>query len=100
MLTDVYQLKVGGQPAYIKTGVEAVEGLDERIDEKLEGAGAGTVSSVNSKTGAVILTAADVEALPANLGTATLEENGLMSKEDKTTLDKLATFGFVKVGEL
>lgn len=102
MPTDIYQLKVGGKPAYIKTGAEAVEGLDEKIDKKLEGAGAGTgtVSSVNGKVGAVMLTAADVEALPANLEVATAIENGLMAKEDKIVLDKLATFEFVKVGEV
>ncbi|MGH1793638.1 hypothetical protein ABE888_14660, partial [Enterococcus faecalis] len=82
-----------------------VVGLNEFVDGKISGAGAGTVSSVNGHTGEVTLSATDVRALPDTTiiptlpGNATAEKDGLMSKTDKAKLDALPVFTFEKVGE-
>lgn len=100
MPTDIYQIKVEDTPVYILTHAGAVEGLAEKIEEQLSGVGVGSITSVNGKTGVVVLDANDVGALPSTLGTATSTANGLMAKNDKGQLDRLAVFDFVKVGEV
>ncbi|EAC8477298.1 hypothetical protein JH67_03075 [Listeria monocytogenes] len=76
---------------YPATHAAAIVGLDERINGKL----ATGVTSVNNKTGAVTLTAADVQAAEAthahNVVTATTP--GFMSTADKQKLDGLAATG-------
>lgn len=63
--------------------------MNEFVDGKISGTGAGTVSSVNGHTGEVVLTASDVKLLldttiiPTLPGNATAEKDGLMSKMDK-----------------
>ncbi|EJB2752890.1 hypothetical protein [Enterococcus faecalis] len=105
-MPELYVTKIDGVPVDIQTSTKGVAGLDEFVDEKISGAGAGTVSSVNGRTGAVILTATDVKALPDTTeiptipSVATTETDGLMSKEDKAKLDKLPIITFEKVGEV
>ena len=74
--------------AELVTDYVTKEYVDEKISEiQLE---AGSVSSVNGKAGAVVLTAADVGALPAD--TVIPDTTGFLTEED---LDGLATTEYV-----
>lgn len=106
-MTDIIRLKVNGEEVYVESHVKGVQGLEEflnnTIDEKLVEAGAGAVSSVNGKVGAVELTAEDVGALPEDTvipsyTVATKEKDGLMSKADKAKLDSIPAIEFEVVG--
>ena len=105
-MPDLYVVKKDGVAIDVQTSTAGVVGLNEFVDGKISGAGAGTVSSVNGHTGEVTLSATDVRALPDTTilptlpGNATAEKNGLMSKEDKTKLDGLPAITFEKVGEV
>ena len=98
-------MKKDGVAIDVQTSTVGVVGLNEFVDGKISGAGAGTVSSVNGHTGEVTLSATDVRALPDTTiiptlpGNATAEKDGLMSKTDKAKLDALPVFTFEKVGE-
>ena len=104
-MTELYVIKKDGVAIDVQTSTAGVVGLNEFVDGKISGAGAGTVSSVNGHIGEVVLTASDVKALPDTTviptfpGNATAEKDGLMSKTDKAKLDALPVFTFEKVGE-
>ncbi len=104
-MAELYVIKKDGVAIDVQTSTEGVAGLNEFIDGKISGTGAGTVSSVNGHTGEVTLSATDVRALPDTTiiptlpGNATSEKDGLMSKTDKAKLDALPVFTFEKVGE-
>ena len=104
-MPELYVIKKDGVAIDVQTSTAGIVGLNEFIDGKLGDAGAGTVSSVNSHVGEVILTASDVKALPESTiiptipGNASAEKDGLMSKTDKAKLDALPVFTFEKVGE-
>lgn len=105
-MPDIMKMKLDDVEIYPQTHADAVIGIDKKIDEKITGIGQGEVTSVNNKTGAVVLTAADVQALPNTTdipvipGIATESVNGLMSAADKDKLDKLPVITFEKVGEI
>lgn len=88
---------VNGEQVYVQTKADGVVGLGDVIDAKMVEAGAGAVSSVNNKTGKVVLTAADVGALPSSTsiptipGVATTSANGLMASVDKVKLNGIDT---------
>ncbi|EGO5849276.1 hypothetical protein ACFJYJ_06365 [Enterococcus faecalis] len=104
-MAELYVIKKDGVAIDVQTSTSGVTGLNEFVDEKIGNVGAGTVSSVNGKTGVVVLSATDVKALPDTTtiptipGIATSTSNGLMSKTDKAKLDALPVFTFEKVGE-
>ncbi|MDH5056684.1 hypothetical protein QFL40_01615 [Enterococcus faecalis] len=104
-MPDLYVVKKDGVAIDVQTSTVGVVGLNEFVDGKISGAGAGTVSSVNGHTGEVTLSATDVRALPDTTiiptlpDNATAEKDGLMSKTDKAKLDALPVFTFEKVGE-
>lgn len=104
-MPDLYVVKKDGVAIDVQTSTAGVVGLNEFVDGKISGAGAGTVSSVNGHTGEVTLSATDVRALPDTTiiptipGNASAEKDGLMSKTDKAKLDALPVFTFEKVGE-
>jgi|AKZA01.1.fsa_nt_gi hypothetical protein len=107
-MTELYAAKLNGVEIAVKTNTAGVDGLDGYVDQKIaEAAGNGSegaVQSVNGKTGAVILNAADVKALPDSTtiptipGVATASVNGLMAASDKVKLDALPVITFEKVG--
>lgn len=103
-MPELYAVKLNGVEIAVKTVAEGVTGLDTFVDGKLAGAGVGEVSSVNGKTGIVVLSASDVGALsnstqiPTIPGVATETTNGLMSAADKQKLDCLPSITFEKVG--
>ena len=97
-MAELYVIKKDGVAIDVQTSTSGVTGLNEFVDEKIGNAGAGTVSSVNGKTGVVVLSATDVKALPDTTTIPTIS-NGLMSKTDKAKLDALPVFTFEKVGE-
>ena len=105
-MAELYVIKKDGVAIDVQTSTAGVVGLNEFVDGKISGAGAGTVSSVNGHTGEVTLSATDVKALPDTTiiptlpGNATAEKDGLMSKTDKAKLDALPVFTFEKVGEV
>ncbi|EOB3346937.1 hypothetical protein ACIJDX_000162 [Enterococcus faecalis] len=105
-MAELYVVKKDGVAIDVQTSTNGVVGLNEFVDAKLGDAGAGTVSSVNGKTGEVVLNATDVKALPDTTviptlpSNATAEKDGLMSKADKAKLDALPVFTFEKVGEV
>ena len=104
-MAELYVIKKDGVAIDVQTSTEGVVGLNEFVNGKISGAGAGTVSSVNGHTGEVVLTASDVKALPDTTiiptlpGNATAKKDGLMSKTDKAKLDALPVFTFAEVGE-
>ncbi|HBC8021357.1 hypothetical protein [Enterococcus faecalis] len=104
-MPDLYVVKKDGVAIDVQTSTAGVVGLNEFVDGKISGAGAGIVSSVNGHIGEVTLSATDVKALPDTTviptlpGNATAEKDGLMSKTDKAKLDALPVFTFEKVGE-
>ncbi|MGL9982127.1 hypothetical protein [Enterococcus faecalis] len=104
-MPDLYVVKKDGVAIDVQTSTVGVVGLNEFVDGKISGAGAGTVSSVNGHTGEVTLSATDVKALPDTTiiptlpDNATAEKDGLMSKTDKAKLDALPVLTFEKVGE-
>ena len=63
-MPDLYVVKKDGVAIDVQTSTAGVVGLNEFVDGKISGTGAGTVSSVNGHTGEVVLTASDVKALP------------------------------------
>lgn len=105
-MTDIVKIKQDGVQVYPQSHTAAIENLDTFVDEKIAGSGAGTVSSVNGKTGEVVLSASDVQALPDTTqipkipGSATTTTAGLMSAEDKSKLDGLSNISLEKVGEV
>lgn len=105
-MTDIVKVKQDGVQVYPQSHTAAIENLDAFVDEKITGSGAGTVASVNGKTGEVVLSAGDVHALPDTTqipeipGSATTEDAGLMSAEDKTKLDGIINITLDKVGEV
>ncbi|MGO2267144.1 MAG: hypothetical protein ACTH54_09890 [Vagococcus salmoninarum] len=105
-MPDIMKMKLNDVEVYPQTHADAVLGIDEKIDEKITGIGQGEVTSVNKKTGAVVLTAEDVQALPntTNIpvipGVATETAIGLMSAVDKKKLDGFSGITFEKVGSV
>ena len=92
-MTEILKVKIDDKEVYPRTHANAVENLGAFVDEKVLSAGAGTVKSVNGKTGAVTLVASDVGALPNTTqiptipGVATTTANGLMASADKVKLN-------------
>lgn len=105
-MTDIVKVEQDGIQVYPQTHTAAIENLDAFVDEKITGSGAGTVISVNGKTGEVVLSASDIHALPDTTqipeipGNVTTTAAGLMSAEDKTKLDGLPMITLEKVGEV
>lgn len=92
-MTEILKVKIDDKEVYPRTHANAVENLGAFVDEKVSSAGAGTVKSVNGKTGVVTLVASDVGALPNTTqiptipGVATTTASGLMASADKVKLN-------------